>query len=87
MRVHIENLPGHLDGFTIALATDVHVGPTVGRERVEEIVRTLNTLDADIVAIVGDLGWSIFNCWPEQKTQSYNNCLLPFSRWLRQESR
>jgi predicted MPP superfamily phosphohydrolase len=44
-----------MDGFTIVQITDVHVGPTVGRGFVAEVVRRVNTLDADLVAITGDL--------------------------------
>ena len=44
-----------LDGFTIAQISDVHVGPTIKRPYVEAIVATVNRLDADLVAITGDL--------------------------------
>ncbi len=53
--VPIDNLPPALDGFTIAQVSDLHVGPTIRRERVEAIVRRVNTLGADIVAVTGDL--------------------------------
>uniref|UniRef100_A0A915D9J1 Calcineurin-like phosphoesterase domain-containing protein n=1 Tax=Ditylenchus dipsaci TaxID=166011 RepID=A0A915D9J1_9BILA len=45
----------NLDGFTIALLTDVHIGPTVGKQRLQNIVNIVNGLDADVIAIVGDL--------------------------------
>lgn len=51
----IRNLPQSLDRFTIVLLTDVHVGPTVDRKRVEEIVAKTNALHPDMVAIAGDL--------------------------------
>ena len=44
-----------LDGFTIAQISDVHVGPTIKRPYVEAIVATVNRLDADLVAVTGDL--------------------------------
>jgi predicted MPP superfamily phosphohydrolase len=53
--VPIASLPGALHGFTIAQITDVHVGPTIARHYVEAVVDIVNTLDADIVAITGDL--------------------------------
>jgi hypothetical protein len=53
--VPIAGLPAALQGFTIAQITDVHVGPTVKRPYVQAIVDTVNGLDADAVAITGDL--------------------------------
>ena len=53
--VPIEGLPEALDGFTIVQLTDVHVGPTYGREQLAAVVDRTNAADADIVAITGDL--------------------------------
>lgn len=53
--VSVMNLPPSMDGFSIALLTDLHVGPTVRRQRVAEIVSIVNSLHADAVAISGDL--------------------------------
>ena len=53
--VPIVALPAALHGFTIAQITDVHIGPTIGREYVEAIVEAVNALEADLVAITGDL--------------------------------
>jgi predicted MPP superfamily phosphohydrolase len=53
--VPIAALPAALHGFTIVQITDVHVGPTIGRDYVEAIVESVNGLDADVVAITGDL--------------------------------
>lgn len=53
--VPLADLPPDLEGFTIVQVTDVHVGPTIGREFVEAMVAQINTLDADVVAITGDL--------------------------------
>ena len=53
--VPIEGLPPELEGFSIVQISDVHVGPTVRRARIEEIVGTINGLDADLVAVTGDL--------------------------------
>jgi predicted MPP superfamily phosphohydrolase len=55
VRVAIEGLPASLDGFTIVQLTDVHVGPTIGRGFIEAMVRTVNDLRPDAVAITGDL--------------------------------
>ena len=53
--VPIAGLPAALHGFTIAQISDVHVGPTIKRDFVEGIVDIVNALDADLIAITGDL--------------------------------
>ncbi|HLX27414.1 MAG TPA: metallophosphoesterase [Casimicrobiaceae bacterium] len=53
--VPIAALPAALHGFTIAQVTDMHVGPTIARGYVEAVVDAVNGLDADLVAITGDL--------------------------------
>ena len=55
VRVPLAKLPKALSGYTIVQLTDVHVGPTIGREFIEQIVRTANALRPDVVAITGDL--------------------------------
>jgi len=55
VQVPIEDLPAALEGFTIAQITDVHVGPTIKRDYVAAIVDGVNGLDADAIAITGDL--------------------------------
>jgi predicted MPP superfamily phosphohydrolase len=53
--VPIADLPAGLQGFSIAQISDIHVGPTIRREYVEGIVAAVNELDADAIAITGDL--------------------------------
>jgi len=53
--VRVEGLPAGLEGFTIAQITDVHVGPTIKGDFVQRIVERVNGLEADMVAITGDL--------------------------------
>ena len=53
--VPIANLPAALHGFTVAQITDVHVGPTIKRGYLQAIVTRVNALQADMVAITGDL--------------------------------
>lgn len=53
--VPLANLPKELAGFTIVQLSDIHVGPTIKREYVQAIVDRVNQLDADLVAITGDV--------------------------------
>jgi uncharacterized protein len=53
--VPIDNLPAALHGFTIVQISDLHVGPTVKGGFVRAVVDRINMLDADAVAITGDL--------------------------------
>jgi uncharacterized protein len=55
VEVRLRRLPPELDGTTIVQLTDVHVGPTIGRGFVEEIVGQVNELRPDVIAITGDL--------------------------------
>jgi uncharacterized protein len=53
--IPIVSLPQALYGFTIAQITDVHIGPTIARDYVEAVIDVVNGLNADVVAITGDL--------------------------------
>jgi predicted MPP superfamily phosphohydrolase len=53
--IPVAGLPHALHGFSIAQISDVHVGPTIKRGFVEGIVRRVNGLKADMVAVTGDL--------------------------------
>jgi len=55
MEIVLERLPHGLDGTRIVQLCDLHVGGLLGREFVERVVRTSNGLEADLIAIVGDL--------------------------------
>ncbi|MGH8219181.1 MAG: metallophosphoesterase [Steroidobacteraceae bacterium] len=55
VEVPLPDLHPALDGFTIAQVSDVHIGPTIKRDFVRGIVETVNSLNADLVAITGDL--------------------------------
>jgi uncharacterized protein len=55
VRIPLADLPPALHGFTIAQVSDVHVGRTIGRRYVEAIVRAVNALEADLIAVTGDL--------------------------------
>lgn len=53
--VTLRRLPRARDGFTIVQITDVHVGPTIGRDFIQALVARVNALSPDLVAITGDL--------------------------------
>jgi predicted MPP superfamily phosphohydrolase len=53
--VPIAGLPQGLHGFRIAQITDIHVGATIKRGYVSAIVEAVNALEADMIAITGDL--------------------------------
>ena len=53
--VPISGLPAGLHGFTVAQISDIHIGPTIGHDYLRRIVARVNALDADMVAITGDL--------------------------------
>jgi len=55
VRIPVLGLPRALHGFSIAQISDVHVGPTIKRGFVEGIVRRVNDLNADLIAVTGDL--------------------------------
>lgn len=53
--VPIAGLPPALAGFTIVQLSDIHVGATIKRNYVQAVVDRVNGLNADVVAITGDL--------------------------------
>ncbi|MCP9265635.1 hypothetical protein DINM_020976 [Dirofilaria immitis] len=53
--IKIENLPKAQEGFTIALLSDLHVGPTVGHSKIQRMVDIINPFKPDVIAISGDL--------------------------------
>ena len=53
--IPVTGLPEALRGFSIAQISDVHVGATIKRGFVERIVALVNGLQADLIAVTGDL--------------------------------
>lgn len=53
--IPISNLHDDLDGFVILQLSDIHVGDTIGRTYVERIVARCKDVQADLIAITGDL--------------------------------
>lgn len=48
-------LPRAMDGTRLAVVSDIHLGPLTGVRHAERIVEVINSVDADVVCVVGDL--------------------------------
>lgn len=53
--VPLAKLPRAGHGFRIAVVSDIHLGPILGRSHTQRIVDAINGTQPDLVAIVGDL--------------------------------
>jgi hypothetical protein len=54
-QVAVKSLPAGLEGLRIVQISDLHLGPTLGRSFIEGVVKRVNALQPDIVAVTGDL--------------------------------
>ena len=55
VRIPLAALPPTMEGYTLVQLTDIHVGPTIDRRFIVELVARVNALRADAVVITGDL--------------------------------
>lgn len=55
VEVKLERLPSALSGLTLVQLSDVHVGPTIGKRFLGEVVEKTNRARPDAVVITGDL--------------------------------
>ncbi|XP_062922809.1 transmembrane protein with metallophosphoesterase domain [Mobula hypostoma] len=53
--VSLPKLPQPFHNLKVVLLADIHLGPTVGRTKLEMVVKMVNELNPDIIVIVGDL--------------------------------
>ncbi|MER5770592.1 metallophosphoesterase [Streptomyces sp. NPDC001985] len=53
--VPLAKLPRSAHGLRIAVVSDIHLGPILGRGHTRRIVDTINSAQPDLVAIVGDM--------------------------------
>ncbi|MBR2373426.1 MAG: metallophosphoesterase, partial [Lentisphaeria bacterium] len=53
--VEITQLPAAADGLKIAFLTDLHIDHTVKKEKVAGLVKRVNSINADLIALGGDL--------------------------------
>jgi len=53
--VPLAKLPRSAHGFRIAVVSDIHLGPILGRGFAQKVVDTINATQPDLIAVVGDL--------------------------------
>lgn len=53
--VPLAKLPRAAHGYRIAVVSDIHLGPVLGRGFAQRVVDTINSTQPDLVAVVGDL--------------------------------
>ena len=53
--IPIDDLPPDLQGFRIVQITDLHIGRTIRRKYLQNVVDKVNALQADVVVITGDV--------------------------------
>lgn len=55
LTVPLAKLPRRAHGYRVAVVSDIHLGPILGRSHTQRIVDSINGTQPDLVAIVGDL--------------------------------
>jgi len=55
IEVALRRLPREMDGFRIVQISDLHLGPTLGRDWCAGVVERVNALNPDLIAITGDV--------------------------------
>ncbi|MET7675335.1 metallophosphoesterase [Streptomyces seoulensis] len=55
LTVPLAKLPRSAHGFRIAVVSDIHLGPVLGRSFARTVVDTINSTQPDMIAVVGDL--------------------------------
>ncbi|MFB7831191.1 MULTISPECIES: metallophosphoesterase [unclassified Streptomyces] len=53
--VPLAKIPRAVHGYRIAVVSDIHLGPILGRAHTQRIVDTINSTQPDLIAVVGDL--------------------------------
>ncbi|MFF3555587.1 metallophosphoesterase [Streptomyces tsukubensis] len=53
--VPLAKLPRSAHGYRIAVVSDIHLGPILGRAHTQRIVDTINSANPDLIAVVGDM--------------------------------
>ena len=55
IQLPMAKLPRAMDGTRLAVVSDIHLGPLTGANHATRIVNLINSVNADIVCVVGDL--------------------------------
>jgi uncharacterized protein len=55
LTIPLAKLPRSAHGFRIAVVSDIHLGPILGRGFSQRVVDTINATRSDLIAVVGDL--------------------------------
>lgn len=55
LAVPLTRLDPRADGLRVAVVADIHVSPVFGSGQVEQVVEVVNSLDADVITVVGDM--------------------------------
>ena len=55
VRVPVRDLQPELEGFTVVQLSDIHIGRSLRRPFLERVVDVVNALEADLIAVTGDL--------------------------------
>jgi hypothetical protein len=55
VRIPLAKLPAGTPPYRVVQLSDIHVGPTIGREFVADVVARVNALEPDCIVITGDL--------------------------------
>ncbi|KAI6661934.1 Transmembrane protein with metallophosphoesterase domain [Oopsacas minuta] len=55
VNLKLNNFPKSLNGLTLVHISDIHIGPIIGRDEVNEMVEQVNVLQPDVIIISGDL--------------------------------
>jgi predicted MPP superfamily phosphohydrolase len=55
VNIPIANLAPQLEGYTILQISDLHAGPAIDRVYVKNVLRKVNDLKVDIIALTGDI--------------------------------
>jgi predicted MPP superfamily phosphohydrolase len=55
VKVSLKRLGKDAEGMRIVQISDVHIGPTIGKSFIADVVARINALSPDVVAITGDL--------------------------------
>ncbi|RYZ77884.1 MAG: metallophosphoesterase [Proteobacteria bacterium] len=66
VEIPLRSLPTDLEGYRIVQISDLHAGPGIGRNYVQNVVDQVLTLKADLVVLTGDIGDGTFEKYKDR---------------------